>query len=57
MMLVENGTFVMGSKNPIGLESSERQVTIEKNYYIGKFEVTELEWNVIMAGSASGNHM
>ena len=57
MMFVENGTFVMGSKNPIGLESSERQVTIEKNYYIGKFEVTELEWNVIMADSASGNHM
>ena len=56
-MFVENGTFVMGSKNPIGLESSERQVTIEKNYYIGKFEVTELEWNVIMADSASGNHM
>ena len=56
MMFVENGTFVMGSKNPIGLESTERQVTIEKNYYIGKFEVTELEWNVIMSDSASGNH-
>lgn len=57
MMFVENGTFIMGSKNPIGLEELERQVTIDKNYYIGKFEVTELEWNIIMSDTASGNHM
>ena len=55
MMFVENGTFVMGSKNPIGLENFESQVTVEYDYYIGKFEVTELEWNVIMSDTVLGN--
>ena len=55
MMFVEKGTFIMGSKNPVGLENPESQVTIEKDYYIGKFEVTELEWNIIMSDSISGS--
>ena len=50
-MYVEKGTFVMGTSNPIGLEGTECDVTIEKDYYIGKFEVTEYEWNVIMNDS------
>ena len=55
MMFVEKGTFIMGSKNPVGLENPESQATIEKDYYIGKFEVTELEWNIIMSDSISGS--
>lgn len=55
MMFVEKGTFIMGSKNPVGLENPESQVTIEKDYYIGKFEVTELEWNIIMSDTTSGS--
>lgn len=55
MMFVEKGTFVMGSKNPVGLENSESKVTVADDYYIGKFEVTELEWNIIMTDSVSGN--
>ena len=55
MMFVENGTFIMGSKNPIGYENFETQVTIEDDFYIGKFEVTELEWNIIMSDSVLGN--
>lgn len=51
MMYVEKGTFVMGTSNPIGLEGTECDVTIEKDYYIGKFEVTGYEWNVIMKDS------
>lgn len=57
MMFVENGTFIMGSKNPIGLEELERKVTVKDDYYIGKFEITELEWNIIMSDSASGSHL
>jgi len=57
MMFVENGTFIMGSKNPIGLEEFERQITIEDDFYIGKFEVTALEWNIIMSDSASGSSL
>lgn len=55
MMFVEKGTFIMGSKNPIGLENFETPVTVENDYYIGKFEVTELEWNIIMTDSVIGN--
>lgn len=55
MMFVEKGTFIIGSKNPVGLENPESQVTIEKDYYIGKFEVTELEWNIIMSDATSGS--
>lgn len=55
MMFVEKGTFIMGCKNPIGLENRERVVTIEDDYYIGKFEVTQLEWNIIINNSASGS--
>ncbi len=55
MMHVEKGTFVMGATKPIGLEGSEHRVSIEKDFYIGKFEVTELEWNIIMSDSVIGN--
>lgn len=55
MMLVESGTFIMGSKNPVGLEEFESHVTIEDDYYIGKFEISELEWNIIMSDSAFGS--
>ncbi|MBQ7042486.1 MAG: SUMF1/EgtB/PvdO family nonheme iron enzyme [Muribaculaceae bacterium] len=55
MMYVEAGTFIMGAKNPIGLEDFEHQITIENDFYIGKFEVTEREWNVIMKDSIVGS--
>lgn len=57
MMFVEKGTFIMGSKNPIGLENFETPVTIEDDYYIGKFEVTEVEWNIIMVDSVIGSYL
>lgn len=56
MMFVEKGTFIMGSKGPIDLEHIESQVNIEEDYYIGKFEVTELEWNIIMSDSSLGDN-
>lgn len=56
MMLVEKGEFIMGSSNPIGLEELESYETIYEDYYIGKFEVTELEWNIIMSNSAIGSY-
>lgn len=55
MMYVEKGTFTMGSAEPLGLEDYEHEVEIDKDFYIGKFEVTELEWNVIMSDSVAGN--
>lgn len=55
MMYVEKGTFIMGTANPVGLEGVECDVTIEKDYYIGKFEVTAYEWNVVMNDSTTIN--
>ncbi len=55
MMYVEKGTFTMGSANPVGLEKIEHQIDIKSDYYIGKFEVTEHEWNVVMKDSIMGN--
>ena len=54
MMLIEKGTFVMGTPEPLGLEDTPREVMIEVDYYIGKFEVTEQEWNVVMKDSMIG---
>ena len=55
MMLVEKGTFMMGTPEPLGLEDTPHEVMIEADYYIGKFEVTEREWNVVMKDSMIGD--
>ena len=55
MMLIEKGTFMMGTPEPLGLEDTPHEVIIESDYYIGKFEVTEREWNVVMKDSMIGD--
>ncbi len=55
MMYVEKGTFIMGADEPLGLEDFKHKVTIDEDFYIGKFEITEREWHTIMSDSASGN--
>lgn len=55
MMQIEKGTFVMGTPEPLGLEDTPHEVMIETDYYIGKFEVTEQEWNVVMKDSMIGD--
>jgi len=55
MMLVKKGSFVMGTPETLGLENTPHEVMIETDYYIGKFEVTEREWNVVMKDSMNGD--
>ena len=55
MMRIEKGAFVMGTPEPLGLEDTPHEVKIETDYYIGKFEVTEQEWNVVMKDSMIGD--
>lgn len=55
MMLVEKGTFMMGTAEPLGLEETPHEVIMETDYYIGKFEVTEQEWNVVMKNLLMGD--
>jgi formylglycine-generating enzyme required for sulfatase activity len=56
MTLVKGGTFTMGCT--VG-ECTERelpphQVTITKDFYIGKYEVTQAQWEAVMDNNPSG---
>lgn len=62
MIAVEAGTFLMGAQkqNPLDTHYDENaytneapvhEVTLTKNYYIGKFEVTQALWNAVMCDS------
>lgn len=55
MILVPKGDFMMGTENPIGHEGNPHLVKMEHDYYIGKFEVSEREWYVVMSDSLSGS--
>jgi hypothetical protein len=53
MVLVEGGTFQMGSANG---NSNERPVhsVMVKRFYMGQYEVTQKEWVEVMGGNPSG---
>ncbi len=54
---VEAGTFTMGAtpemRNPFDSEKPAHKVTLTKNYYIGKTEVTQRMWVAIMGSNPS----
>lgn len=54
MMLVPKGTFTMGTYVYGGLAESPHRETIEDDFYLAKFELTEREWNVVMKDSLIG---
>ncbi len=48
---VPGGTFIMGSPtNELGRggDETQRQVTLMKDYYIGVYEVTQKQWELVM---------
>lgn len=57
MVKVEAGTFVMGAtpemENSWDSEKPHHQVTLTRNYYIGKFEVTQALWKCVMGNNPS----
>lgn len=57
MVRVEAGTFMMGAtpemKNPGANEKPVHQVTLTNDYYIGKYEVTQALWKVVMENNPS----
>lgn len=55
MMLVEKGPFMMGAPEPLGLEETPHEVVIDRDYFIGKYEVSEQDWNVVMKDSLIGD--
>lgn len=59
-VLIPAGTFTMGDSTgasiPLGQGANElptHSVTISKNYYIGKYEVTQAEWQAVMGANPS----
>jgi formylglycine-generating enzyme required for sulfatase activity len=52
MVLVEGGAFQMGSTNGESNEKPVHQVTLS-SYYIGKYEVTQAQWQAIMGSNPS----
>ena len=57
MVKVEAGTFMMGAtsemQNPWKGEKPVHQVTLTKDYYIGKYEVTQDLWRIVMGRDPS----
>ena len=52
-ILVEKGTFQMGSNNGDSDEKPIHTVNITKDYYIGKYEVTQKQWKAVMGSNLS----
>lgn len=59
MIKVEAGTFMMGAtkevKEPYKIELPAHEVLLTEDYYIGKYEVTQALWNVVMDSKYSTN--
>ena len=58
-VLVEKGSFTMGCTSEQGAdcggdESPAHQVSLTKDYYLGKYEVTQAQWRQVMGSNPSG---
>ena len=55
MVLIRAGKFIMGSpKHEFGRhKETQHEVTLTKPFYIGKYEVTQEQWNALMRHNAS----
>jgi formylglycine-generating enzyme required for sulfatase activity len=57
MLWVEPGTFTMGSPTSEagrGLNETEHNVTLTKGFYLGKYEVTQAQYEAVMTGNGNG---
>jgi formylglycine-generating enzyme required for sulfatase activity len=52
-VLVPPGSFMMGSTNGAADEKPVHQVTISQSFYIGKYEVTQAQWQSVMGSNPS----
>ena len=56
MVLIPAGTFLMGSPESEAErrdEETQHQVTISRPFYMGKYEVTQAEWEAVMGSNPS----
>jgi len=57
MIWVEPGTFMMGSpetEEGRGTDETQHEVTLTKGFYLGKYEVTQAQYEAVMAGNTQG---
>ena len=57
MLWVEPGTFTMGSPTTEagrGTDETEHNVTLTKGFYLGKYEVTQAQYEAVMTGNTDG---
>jgi formylglycine-generating enzyme required for sulfatase activity len=57
MLWVEPGTFTMGSpttETGRGTNETEHNVTLTEGFYLGKYEVTQAQYEAVMTGNTDG---
>lgn len=55
MVRIYAGTFMLGSQPNEGydFEKPQHQATITKDFYLGKYELTQAQWNTVMSSNPS----
>ena len=53
MIWVEPGTFTMGNSDDYNAKP-EHEVTLTKGFYLGKYEVTQAQYEAVMTGNSEG---
>ena len=60
MIWVEPGSFTMGSptteagRSTVTDRETEHNVTLTKGFYLGKYEVTQAQYEAVMTGNSDG---
>jgi formylglycine-generating enzyme required for sulfatase activity len=54
LVRIPAGSFVMGDDKGFDNEQPPHQVTISRDFYIGKYEVTQAQWTAVMGTNPSG---
>jgi formylglycine-generating enzyme required for sulfatase activity len=55
-VLIPAGSFVMGSASGYNEEIPEHPVTISRPFYLGKYEVTQAQWEAVMGENSPSRH-
>jgi formylglycine-generating enzyme required for sulfatase activity len=53
MVYIPPGSFMMGSTNGVADEKPVHEVTINYSFYMGKYEVTQAQWQAVMGSNPS----
>ena len=54
LVLIRPGKFLMGSEKGFDDEKPVHEVTISQPFYLGKYEVTQAQWEAVMGSNPSG---